>query len=339
VSGDRKPVLDSKAGLPSRGERYLDYLAAERGLSPLTLSAYRRDLRRYGAWLSSRGDPDPARLPSEELAGFVGWLRGRDTAVAGYSAGTVARTLAAVRGFHRFLVREGLAGEDPTAQMDSQQPPRRLPKALSVGEVEALLAAPSGESAAALRDRAMLETLYGAGLRISELTALDADDLDLPARMLRCRGKGDRERLVPLGRTAAAELEAWLVRGRPSFTPQSPAVFCNQRGHRLTRQGAWKVIKRHAAAVGLGERLSPHTLRHSFATHLLDNDADVRVVQVLLGHASVDTTQIYTLVSRERVQQVYQRAHPRAKREAVETSSGAHPDALGTASTKQRRRT
>ena len=179
-------------------------------------------------------------------------------------------------------------------------------------QVEALLNAPVGDEPVALRDRALLEILYAAGLRISELVDLDVDDIDLAARTVRCIGKGDKERIVPMGRVAKKAVEAWLVRGRPPFRPTSPAFLVNRRGGRLTRQGGWKILKKHAEAAGLTDAVSPHTLRHSFATHLLDNGADVRVVQELLGHASVNTTQVYTLVSRTRLRAVYEKAHPRA---------------------------
>ncbi len=299
--------------LPRHAQRYLDFLTVERGLSAHSLAAYRRDLQLYGAYLQAVGLDSPLQAAPDDLAGFVAWLRDVRTAEGRpYATATVARTLVAVRGLHRFLLQEGLSDHDPSTQVSGPRPHRSLPKAITVEQVERLLAAPTGEEPVALRDRAMLELLYATGLRITELIELDVDDVDPNSRTVRCVGKGDRQRVVPVGRVAQKAVGGWLVRGRPAFSPQSPALFCNRRGRRLTRQGGWKIIKKHADAVGLADAVSPHTLRHSFATHLLDNGADVRVVQELLGHASVNTTQIYTLVTRTRLRSVYERAHPRA---------------------------
>ena len=311
--------------LPRFADRYLDHLAVERGLSANSLAAYRRDLRLYGAYLAERTITDPREATREDLADFVAWLRVRPTPRGGrYAASSIARALVAVRGLHRFLLDEGLAADDPSGELAGPRPGQRLPKALSAVEVEALLAAPTGEDPVALRDRVLLELLYATGLRISELVALDVDDVDLAGRTARAVGKGGRERVVPVGRVAAEALEAWLVRGRPALAPRGPGLLVNQRGGRLTRQGGWKIVKAHADAAGLGERVSPHTLRHSFATHLLDGGADVRVVQDLLGHASVNTTQVYTLVTEERLRAVYDAAHPRASLETSgETDEGA----------------
>ena len=301
---------------PRYADRYLDHLSVERGLSPHSLAAYRRDLALYGAYLDTAGIEDPREALAEDLSAFVAWIREqRTTAGSPYAASTVARTLVAVRGFHKFLVREGLAATDPASEVSGPRARRSLPKALSQDDIGRLLAAPVGEEPVALRDRAMLELLYAAGLRISELVNLDVDDVDLDARTLRCLGKGSRERVIPFGRPARAAVEAWAVRGRASMSPAGPALFCNRRGGRLTRQGGWKIIKKHADAAGLAAQVSPHTLRHSFATHFLDGGGDVRVVQELLGHASVNTTQIYTLVSRARLRAVYEQAHPRATAE------------------------
>ncbi|MDQ3451912.1 MAG: site-specific tyrosine recombinase XerD [Actinomycetota bacterium] len=313
-------------GLPRHADRYLDFLAVERGLSTHSLAAYRRDLALYGVYLSEVGIDEPLRATPEDLAGFVGWVRNRRTGRdRPYAASTVARTLVSVRGLHKFLVREGLANADPSVEVSGPRPGRPLPKALSLAQVEALLAAPTGEEPGGLRDKALLEVLYAAGLRITELVDLDVDDVDLRSRSVRCIGKGDKERIVPLGRVAATAVDAWLVRGRPALAPTCPALLVNRSGRRLTRQGGWKIIKKHAEAVGLAANVSPHTLRHSFATHLLDNGADVRVVQELLGHASVNTTQVYTLVSRARLRSVYERAHPRALTAAAGHPSGAEP--------------
>ncbi len=295
---------------------YLDHLRAERGLAPNTVEAYRRDLAVYADYLAERGLDDPRAVTTEDVRAFVGWLRDR-TSAAGrpYAASSVARIVVSVRGLHRFLAREGLTDQDVAGEVDTPAAARSLPKAISVAQVERLLASPAGDDAAALRDRAMLELLYGSGLRISELVDLDVDDIDTTDHLLRVTGKGSKQRIVPYGGEAALALEAWTVRGRPRLQAGGPAVFVNARGRRLTRQGVWKIVKTHAERVGLGDVVSPHTLRHTFATHLLDGGADVRAVQELLGHASVTTTQIYTLVSRAHLRDVYDRAHPRARRE------------------------
>jgi integrase/recombinase XerD len=303
-----------RATLPLVG-RYIDHLRAERGLSGNTVVAYRRDLALYGRYLEEVGIADPREVASGDLEAFVGWLRRRRSAAGSpYATSSVARIVVAVRGFHRFLAREGLTDADVAADLDTPRTARNLPKALSVDDIERLLGAPVGDEPLALRDRAMLELLYGAGLRIGELIGLDLDDLDPVERLVRVRGKGDKERIVPYGEVAANALDRWTVQGRPSRQPRSPAVFVNARGGRLTRQGAWKIVRGHAEHVGLGSSVSPHTLRHSFATHLVDGGADVRAVQELLGHASVTTTQIYTLVSRTALRRVYEQAHPRAHR-------------------------
>ncbi len=295
--------------------RYIDHLRAERGLAVNTIEAYRRDLSLYRSYLEDVAIDDPLEVSGEDLEAFVGWLRQRSSATGGaYAPSSVSRIVVAVRGFHRFLAREGLADEDVGTQLGAPSNARPLPKALSIEEVGRLLQAPVGDGPLPLRDRAMLELLYGAGLRISELTSADVDDLDRVDRLIRVRGKGDKERVVPYGELADVALDRWLVSGRPQLAGGSPALFLNARGGRLSRQGVWKLLRSHAERVELRDDVSPHTLRHSFATHLLDGGADVRAVQELLGHASVTTTQIYTLVSRQALQEVYQRAHPRAQR-------------------------
>ncbi len=307
--------------------RYLDHLQVERGLSPHSLAAYRRDLVLYAAYLAELGVGDPAELETSDVAGFVGWLRDQRTERGRpYAASTITRTFVTVRGYHRFLVREGLVADDPAAGVRVPRSPRSLPKALGVADIERLLAAPLGDEPAAARDRAILETLYGGGLRITELITLDVDDVDLVDGTVRAWGKGAKERIVPVGRVAREAIDAWLVRGRPALAPEGPQLYCNQRGGRLTRQGAWKIVKAAAEDAGLSDAVSPHTLRHSFATHLVDNGADVRVVQELLGHASVNTTQVYTLVSRVRLRSVYDQAHPRAHADAPEAGA---PDLRG----------
>jgi len=295
--------------------RYLDHLQVERGLATNTVAAYRRDLALYEHYLDDRGIDDPRSVSPDDIEAFVGWLRSRTSGTGRpYAGSSVARIVVAVRGFHRFLAREGLVESDVGADLASITGVRSLPKALSVEEVGRLLQAPVGDGPLPLRDRAMLELLYGAGLRISELTSADVDDLDPREHVIRVRGKGDKDRVVPYGDLAASALDRWLVAGRPAIPVTSPALFVNARGGRLSRQGAWKLLRKHAERADLHDAVSPHTLRHSFATHLLDGGADVRAVQELLGHASVTTTQVYTLVSRQALREVYARTHPRAQR-------------------------
>lgn len=295
--------------------RYLDHLQVERGLATNTVEAYGRDLDVYGIYLEERRIEDPRDVTAEDVEAFVGWLRARPSGTGRpYAGSSVSRIVVAVRGFHRFLAREGLVDADVGADLGAPSGARSLPKALSVEEVATLLQAPVGDGPLPLRDRAMLELLYGAGLRISELTSADVDDLERAEQLIRVRGKGDKDRIVPYGEMAATALDRWLVAGRPVIPAKAPALFVNARGGRLTRQGVWKLLRQHAERAGLRAEVSPHTLRHSFATHLLDGGADVRAVQELLGHASVTTTQIYTLVSRRALQEVYARTHPRAQR-------------------------
>jgi integrase/recombinase XerD len=314
--------------LPGHADRYLDYLSVERGLSPHSLAAYRRDLALYALYLDVTGIDGPLDAEPDDLDGFVTWIRELRTARGKpYAVSTISRTLVAVRGLHKFLLREGLADTDPSVEVLGPRIPRPLPKALSVDQVERLLASPVGDDPVGLRDRAILELLYAAGLRISELVDLDIDDVDFVQRTVRCLGKGLKERIVPIGRVACQALGAWTTQGRPALQPASLTLFCNRRGGRLTRQGGWKIIKRHAARAGFADRVSPHTLRHSFATHLVDNGADVRVVQELLGHANVTTTQVYTRVSRARLRAVYDQAHPRARMTSRGSYEGVRGDA------------
>jgi len=299
--------------------RYLDHLAVERGLAAHTLAAYRRDLARYQAAMSDRGRAEIGEVTVPDVAAYLAGLRQGADGRPPLAASSAARAMAAVRGLHAFAAAEGLASTDPASQLPPPTPARRLPRAIGIAEVERLLAAaaPGGEAGGPLqlRDRALLELLYGTGARISEAVGLDVDDVGGPA--LRLAGKGGKHRIVPVGSYAARALDAYLVRARPALAaaarraPASAAVFVNARGGRLSRQGAWGVLKAAADRAGLAG-VSPHTLRHSFATHLLDGGADVRVVQELLGHASVTTTQVYTLVTVDRLREVYAAAHPRA---------------------------
>lgn len=304
----------------SQIERFLDHLSVERGLSGNTISAYRRDLAGYADFLRSRGVRDARTVDEVAVAAFVA-KRSASTHHDGkpYRATSVVRALSSVRSFHRFLMREGEADRDPTAGVIRPKLPRALPRPLSVEDVRRLLAAPAEGIPAGLRDRAVLETLYGAGLRVSELAGLDVDDVDLEGGSVRVLGKGGKERDVPLGRYAREAIAAYLARERPALaTPRSRgALFLGRRGGRLTRQRCSKILAEHARRAGIRRRVTPHTLRHSFATHLLEGGADVRVVQELLGHASVATTQIYTLVTKEHLREVYFTAHPRARRAAA----------------------
>ena len=300
--------------LPLDVEDFLTWLVAERGRSRNTLSAYRRDLTGFWIWIDGQGrtldDVGPA-----DLDAFVGVLRSR-----GLAPSSVKRTLVAVRSLFRFRAQEGLSDSDPSAGVETPRVPSGLPKALTESEVQSLLDAVQGDDAVALRDRAVLEVLYGTGARISEVCALRLGDVDLDASMLRLFGKGAKERQVPLGRWARVALAQWLsAQGRGSMEPEqwarrddADAVFLNQRGGRLGRQGAWGIVRRYGDLVGLEGRLTPHVLRHCCATHMLDHGADIRAVQELLGHASISTTQVYTMVSNERLFAAYDAAHPRA---------------------------
>jgi integrase/recombinase XerD len=297
---------------------YLSHLGVERGLADNTLHSYRRDLRRYTAHLHERGIETPGAVAETDVLAFLGALRTGDTEHPALGAASAARAVVAVRGFHRFCLREHLVASDVSAAVKPPRPAARLPKALPLSDVEAILAA-SGEAGTSLakRDRALLEVLYGTGARISEAVGLDVDDLDLTEGTALLRGKGGKQRLVPVGSFAVAAVEDYLTVSRPTLVSAkaaSPALFLNARGGRLSRQSAWTVLAKAAQRAGVTTEVSPHTLRHSFATHLLDGGADVRVVQELLGHASVTTTQVYTLVTVEKLREIYATAHPRAVR-------------------------
>ncbi len=302
--------------LPLPAEEFLTWLAVERGRSVNTLVAYRRDLHGYTAWLSAEGRQlDTATEADVER--YVARLRADGRAPA-----TVARALVAVRTLHRFLATEGAAAGDPAADVAPPRVPAGLPKPLDESEVASLLDAVVGAGPVHRRDRAILELLYGTGMRISELCGLSLGDVDVDGGLARVFGKGAKERIVPLGRPSRAAVADWLgPNGRAAFVPDrwarrddAEAVFLNQRGGRLSRQGAWTIVRAYGDRVGLAGRLSPHVLRHSCATHMLDHGADIRVVQELLGHASISTTQVYTKVSTERLRAVYDAAHPRARR-------------------------
>ncbi|WP_182376147.1 site-specific tyrosine recombinase XerD [Nocardioides sp. WS12] len=296
---------------------YLDHLTVEKGLALNTLTSYRRDLRRYREHLAGAGIDQLDQISESTVSEFLIRLREGSADHPPLSASSAARTVVAVRGFHKFAVADGLATLDPAAAVKPPTPAKRLPKALSLSDVEAILeAAGAPDTPLALRDRALLELLYGTGARISEAVGLDVDDIsggETDALLL--RGKGGKERLVPIGSYARVAMDNYLVRGRPDLvsSASNAALFLNSRGGRLSRQSAWTVLVKAAERAGVTRDVSPHTLRHSFATHLLDGGADVRVVQELLGHASVTTTQVYTLVTVDNLREVFATAHPRAR--------------------------
>ncbi|GGB95141.1 tyrosine recombinase XerD [Cellulomonas carbonis] len=311
---------DGPAALTAEVGAYLDHLAVERGLAGNTLAAYRRDLTRYVAFLARRGRTSAAQVTQDDVQDFVTALRTGDAERRPLAAASTARVVAAVHGWHRFCALEGVAADDPARDVRPPALPRRLPKAISTDDVDRLIrAAGEGEGPVPLRDRALLELLYSTGARISEVVGLDVDDLDLEAAAtsVRLLGKGGKERVVPVGSYARDAVGAYLVRARPALAAAGrggPALLLNTRGGRLSRQTAWAVLRTAAQRAGIAraDDVSPHTLRHSFATHMLAGGADVRVVQELLGHASVTTTQIYTQVTADTLREVYAAAHPRA---------------------------
>ena len=295
--------------------RYLDHLAVERGTARNTLESYSRDLHRYLLYLAGCGVADFGGVTEAHVAGFLAALREGDADHPPLAASSAARAVVAVRGLHRFALVEGLVDVDPARLVKPPPLPRRLPKALPLDDVIRLLETAGAEEPRSLRDRALLELLYSTGARISEAVGLDLDGVDRVDRVVLLDGKGGKQRLVPVGRPALAALDAYLVRVRPGLVGKgrgTPAVFVNARGGRLSRQSAWQALKDAAEKASIRVPVSPHTLRHSFATHLLEGGADVRVVQELLGHASVTTTQVYTLVTVTTLREVYVSAHPRA---------------------------
>jgi integrase/recombinase XerD len=310
----RPAIEDGDDLLPLEVEEFLSWLVTERGRAANTILAYRRDLTAYATWLARHGD-DLLSVETATLVDFVAERR-----ASGAAPASVARQLAAVRTLHRYLVTEGERPDDPTADLEGVRVPAGLPKPLSEQEVTSLLDAVVGHDPVAVRDRALLELLYATGARISEACGLSMGDIDFDTRLVRLFGKGSKERIVPFGRAAGAALDEWFSpRGRVLLAPSqwrrrddAEAVFLNRRGGRLTRQAAWAVVRRYGERAGIRGELSPHVMRHSCATHLLDHGADLRVVQELLGHASISTTQVYTKVSQERLFDVYRAAHPRA---------------------------
>ena len=299
---------------------YLQHMGVERGLAANTLAAYRRDLARYSRYLAAAGCIRPEDITRHHVTGYVRALSDGSDGGTALGVRSAARTVVAVRGLHKFWALEGFTPADPASDVHPPMPGKRLPKAISVDEVTRILEAAGTDTATGLRDRALLEFLYSTGARISEAVGLDVDDISLqeaesgPA-IVRLFGKGSKERLVPLGSYGARALDAYLVRGRPLLAAKgkgTPALFLNARGGRISRQSAWTILKAAAEKANITKDVSPHTLRHSFATHLLEGGADVRVVQELLGHASVTTTQVYTLVTADTLREIYAAAHPRA---------------------------
>jgi len=289
-------------------KEYLDHLKVERGLAANTIESYGRDLQQFNDYLA-RCALDWRRLERHDIRVYLEELRGQ-----GKSNATVSRALASIRSFFRFLNHEGGLSRDPTATLDSPKIHKRLPKVLNFHDIEKFLTPSVENSPAALRDKAMFETLYATGIRVSELVTLKASDVNLEVGLLRCYGKGDKERMVPLGSEAINAIRNYLAAGRGKLlrNPEEDALFLNHHGRRLTRQGFWKLFKKHALKTNLQVNATPHTMRHSFATHLLENGADLRAVQEMLGHADISTTQIYTHVTKSRLREVYDKSHPRA---------------------------
>jgi len=296
-------------GLDEAIDAYLDQLATERGLARHTIESYARDLAAFARFLVARRVRRAKGVETALVRAHLAALADR-----GLSARSRARALAAIRGFLRFLTMRGELRADPAAELGVRRPPTRLPRALGTGHVAALLGPPDADAPRALRDRALLELLYACGLRVSEAVTLRGAQVNLEAGFVTVMGKGGKERVVPIGRPARSALEAYLTRERPRLLHgrPSPFVFLGPRGRPLTRQAVWKLVRRRALAAGVGERVSPHTLRHTFATHLLEGGADLRIVQTLLGHADISTTQIYTHVSPTRLREVHRRHHPRS---------------------------
>ncbi len=290
-------------------EEFIYHLQVERGLSQNTIVSYRTDLKNYFDFLSRYQKKPGGEEDRENVRAYFYHLQ-----MTGSSPATISRRMAAIRAFYGYLVAAGLLKKNPLAVMESPRPVRRLPHVLSVGEVERLLSQPKGRDPASLRDRAIIELLYATGLRVSEVISLNLGDINLENGFLRCMGKGSKERLVPVGEVALKALEEYLKKGRSRLTGRksTSALFLNQHGRRLTRQGVWKILKKYAGLAGIKTKLTPHTIRHSFATHLLECGADLRSVQEMLGHSDISTTQIYTHLTAKRLKEVYSRTHPRA---------------------------
>jgi integrase/recombinase XerD len=290
-------------------ERFIHYLAVERGLAQNTLESYARDLTAYIDFLQRGGIRDLNQTRRANIIAYLAELQRKGRATT-----TISRNLASLRAFYGFLLRDGLLDGDPTANLESPKIEKRLPKVLSVGEVESLLEGPDQGTVAGVRDKAMLELLYATGIRVSELVSLNISDVNLNMGFLKCYGKGSKERIIPLGTVALQSVSDYIMRSRVKLSrnPSEESLFLNHHGQRLSRQGFWKIIKKYAHTASIDKEITPHTLRHSFATHLLENGADLRAVQEMLGHADISTTQIYTHLTKSRLKEVYAKAHPRA---------------------------
>jgi integrase/recombinase XerD len=290
-------------------QEFIDYLGHEKGLATNTLESYSRDLKQYYGFLSGDSTASLENASQSTIVAYLMYLRKQGKATA-----TIARRLAALKAFYQFLVKENYVSSDPTNDLSSPKLERKLPKVLTVSEVERLLNQPDLSTPAGKRDKAMLELLYATGIRVSELVNLNILDVDLKEGFVRCMGKGSKERVVPVGDIAVSALRTYLEGARPKLVADAKekALFVNHHGKRLTRQGFWKIVKKYAAQAQIRKEITPHTLRHSFATHLLENGADIRAVQEMLGHADISTTQIYTHVTKDRLKDVYAKSHPRA---------------------------
>lgn len=290
-------------------QEYLDYLTVERGLAKNTLQAYRRDLLQFENYLKKRGIASWSEIEQKNILAFLMYLQGQ-----GQTSNSISRKLAAIKSFFRFLALEKNLKNNPAELLSSPKLERKLPRVLELKEVEELLNAPKGQTAIALRDKAMLEVLYATGIRVSELVSLTLPEVNLSLGYLKCFGKGSKERIVPLGSLAQMAVSLYLEKGRASLLKKATSnyLFLNQQGKSLTRQGFWKIIKKYAQKSGITKAITPHTLRHSFATHLLENGADLRSVQEMLGHVDISTTQIYTHLTKQKLKQIYDSTHPRA---------------------------
>lgn len=290
-------------------QAFLEYLLVEKGLADNTLAAYKRDLKKFFRYLEGKKAESLESVSRDTLSAYILYIRKK-----GESPATLARQIASLKGFFRFLCLEGVIETDPSLLLESPRLPQRLPRVLSESEVDNLLSIKESSKPAALRDKAMLETLYATGMRVSELVNLNMSQVDLDMEYVRCLGKGNKERIIPLGAVSVEALKQYLAYGRPKLLKNisEKAVFLNYLGKRMTRQGLWKILKRFARASGITRDITPHTLRHSFATHLLTNGADLRSVQELLGHADVATTQIYTHLTGSKLKEIYEKTHPRA---------------------------
>lgn len=288
---------------------FINYLAVERGLAKNTLESYGRDLRQYYSYLNNDRIDAVNQVSRATILAYLEQLQSKGRAVS-----TISRNLAAIKSYYQFLVRERYLDKDPAANLESPKLEKKLPKILTISEVEELLKQPNSFLPTGMRDKAMLELLYATGIRVSELISLNVSDVNLEMGYIKCFGKGSKERIVPLGSIAAKCVQEYITRGRGKLvrTYDEPALFVNHHGNRLTRQGFWKIIKKYAQEAAITKEITPHTLRHSFATHLLENGADLRSVQEMLGHADISTTQIYTQVTKNRLKEVYEKAHPRA---------------------------